>query len=204
MLVLFAPGCPGGQGSTESATSSPVDSTSVYQVEFTTTKGVFVVEVNRDWAPRGADRFRELVTTGYFDDCSFFRIVPGFIVQFGINGDPARTKEWSSKRFSDDPVLESNRAGTLVFATAGPGTRTTQLFINLADNARLDKSGFSPFAKVVSGMDVVKSLYSGYGDGPSQGGSGPDQGRVTSQGATYLDANFPKLDKITKARVLGQ
>lgn len=203
LLALLTPGCPSGQSgqSPDAASTSSVSTSSTYQVELVTTKGTVVLEVNRDWAPHGADRFRELVETGYFDGCSFFRVVDGFVVQFGLNGDPSKTSQWVGNKIADDPVVESNRKGTLTFATAGPGTRTTQLFFNLVDNPRLDGMGFSPFARVVSGLEVVGALYSGYGEGAPRG-SGPDQGLITSQGDAYLQPNFPKLDKITTARVL--
>lgn len=202
LLLLATPGCPSGQGSTQDASAAPVSTEVSYQVEFVTTKGTIVLDVHRGWAPRGADRFRELVESGYFDGCSFFRVVEGFVVQFGLSGDPSRTAEWKGNTISDDPVFQTNSRGTLTFATGGPNTRTTQLFFNLNDNPRLDKMGFSPFAKVVSGQEVIDALFSGYGEGAPRG-SGPDQGRLTAEGDPYLSANFPKLDKITTARVLA-
>lgn len=207
-LLLLTPGCPGGQGGAEGdaepqSSPAPVSAEGTYQVEFETTKGKILIEVHPDWAPIGEARFRELVESGYFDGCSFFRVVEGFVVQFGISGDPAQTKAWMTKQIQDEPVKESNRRGTLTFAkTAAPNSRTTQLFINLGDNAGLDKMGFSPFAKVVSGMEVVDSLYAGYGEGAPRG-SGPSQGRLTDEGDAYVKAEFPKLDKILKAKVLA-
>jgi peptidyl-prolyl cis-trans isomerase A (cyclophilin A) len=165
-----------------------------FKVKFETTKGVFIVEVTRDWAPIGAERFYELVQDKFFDGAGFFRVVPNFVVQFGLAADPAQTKRWS-KEIKDDPVIRTNRAGTLVFATAGPNTRTTQLFINLKSNQMLDDQGFAPFAAVVQGMDVVDSLYKGYGERP-------DQGAITAQGNAYLKAQFPNLDFIKTARVM--
>lgn len=167
----------------------------VFRAKFTTTKGDFVVEVNRSWAPRGADRFYNLVANGFFTDASFFRIVSGFIAQFGIPAKPSVAAVWQRANIADDPVKQSNRKGTLVFATAGPGTRTTQLFINLNNNPGLDAQGFSPFGKVVEGMEVVLGLYSGYGESP-------DQGLVQSQGKAYLDKKFPKLDSIKSATIV--
>jgi peptidyl-prolyl cis-trans isomerase A (cyclophilin A) len=172
----------------------------VYKAKFDTSKGPFVIEVNRDWAPRGADRFYNLVKNGFFDNARFFRVIEGFMVQFGINGDPAIAGVWRDADIKDDPVKQSNKRGTITFATAGPNTRTTQVFINFADNAPLDGQGFSPFGKVVSGMEVVDSLYGGYGEG-APNGNGPDQGRVQQQGNAYLEKNFPKLDFIKTATI---
>lgn len=166
-----------------------------FKVRFTTSAGDFIVEVHRDWAPRGADRFYNLVRRGFFTNASFFRVVPGFVVQFGLNADPAVNKVWDQARIQDDPVKQTNRRGTLVFATAGPNTRTTQLFINFGDNGRLDGMGFAPFGEVVAGMDVVDKIYPGYGEQP-------DQGLITAQGNAYLSKNFPKIDRIKFARVI--
>ena len=172
----------------------------VYQAKFDTSKGPFVIEVHRDWAPRGADRFYNLVKNGFFDNARFFRVIEGFMVQFGINGDPKIAGAWRDADIKDDPVKQSNERGTITFATAGPNTRTTQVFINFADNAPLDGQGFSPFGKVVSGMEVVDSLYGGYGEG-APNGNGPDQGRIQSQGNAYLEQDFPKLDFIKTATI---
>jgi peptidyl-prolyl cis-trans isomerase A (cyclophilin A) len=175
-----------------------------FKAKFTTTKGDFVVQVTRAWAPHGADRFYNLVKNGFFTDASFFRYVPGFIVQFGMAADPKVTQAWQSANIPDDPLKHSNTAGTIVFANAGPNTRTTQLFINLADtSSNLDhQPGFSPFGEVVQGMDVVKGLYSGYGEGSDMGGKGPTQGRITAEGKPYLDKSFPKLDSIKTATIM--
>ena len=173
----------------------------VYQAKFATSKGTFVVEVHRDWAPRGADRFYNLVKNGFYDNARFFRVIEGFMVQFGINGDPNIARVWRDADIKDDPVKASNERGTITFATAGPNTRTTQVFINFGDNAALDGQGFSPFGKVVSGMEVVDSLYGGYGEGAPHG-NGPDQGRVQSQGNAYLEQDFPKLDFIKTATIV--
>jgi len=175
----------------------------VYRVKFTTTKGDFVVEVHRDWAPLGADRFYNLARNGFFTNASFFRIVPNFIVQFGIPASPAVAAVWQNAYIKDDPVKQSNKPNTLVFATAGPSTRTTQLFINLRDNgASLDRQGFAPFGAVVEGMDIVQQLYSGYGEGSDSGGHGPTQERLQKEGKAYLDKNFPLLDSIKTATVM--
>ncbi len=170
----------------------------VYKAKFVTTKGEFVVEVHRDWAPNGADRFYNLVKSGFYNDASFFRVIPKFVVQFGMNAKPTVEAVWQRANIRDDAVKESNKKGYVVFATAGPNTRTTQVFINLADNTSLDAQGFSPFGTVVEGMDVVEKFYSGYGDPPR----GPDQGMVASQGKAYLDKNFPQLDSIKTATII--
>jgi len=173
-----------------------------FKVKFATTKGDFTLEVNRAWAPLGADRFYNLVKAGFFTDIAFFRVIEGFMVQFGIHGEPAVAAAWRGARIKDDPVVESNKKGYISYAMAGPDTRTSQLFINFGDNARLDGSGFSPFGKVVDGMAVVESIYSGYGEG-APSGMGPDQGRVQTQGNKYLKADFPKMDYIKGAELLN-
>jgi peptidyl-prolyl cis-trans isomerase A (cyclophilin A) len=166
-----------------------------FRVAFKTGKGDFVVEVHRAWSPRGVDRFHALVTSGYLDKVKFFRVIPDFIAQFGISGDPAKNQEWANTNIPDDSVKASNTRGTITFATAGPHTRTTQLFINTRDNVRLDQIGFSPFGKVVSGLSVVEKLNSEYGETP-------DQPMIEQQGNAYLNKNFPKLDSIISARVI--
>lgn len=165
-----------------------------FKVGFTTTKGEFEVEVHRDWSPLGADRFYNLVRHGFFTNAHFFRVVPGFVVQFGLNANPKVNTVWREARIEDDPVKQTNSKGSLTFATSGPNSRTTQLFINLGENGRLDGMGFSPFGTVITGMDVVEKLYSGYGEAP-------DQGRIQAEGKTYLDKEFPMLDSIKTARV---
>ena len=172
-----------------------------FRVRFETTKGPFVVEVTRAWAPRGADRFFNLVRAGYYDDVAFFRVIEGFMVQFGINGDPRVNAVWREARIPDDPVTQSNRRGMVTYAMAGPDTRTTQLFINFKNNASLDAQGFAPFGRVVEGLSVVDSLYSGYGEGAPRG-MGPDQGRVQGEGNAYLRGSFPRLDFVKTARVV--
>ena len=172
-----------------------------FSVAFDTSKGRFAVEVNRAWAPKGADRFHELVESGFFNDVAFFRVLEGFVAQFGISGDPEKAATWRDNIIDDDPVVESNVAGTLTFATSGPNSRTTQLFINLADNTRLDAMGFAPFARVSDGFGVVESLYADYGEGAPQG-RGPSQGRIQSHGNAYLRDEFPELDYIIEATVV--
>lgn len=164
-----------------------------YKVKFETTKGDFVVEVQKSWAPLGADRFHELITSGFYNEARFFRIVPGFVVQFGLPADPAKLD--THQEFPDDPVKQSNSKGTLTFATRGPNSRTTQVFINLGNNARLDSMGFSPIGVVVEGMDVVEKLYSGYGEAPNQM-------QIRSSGNKYLESSFPNLDGIKSATVI--
>ncbi|MBE0660438.1 MAG: peptidylprolyl isomerase [Bryobacteraceae bacterium] len=169
-----------------------------FKVKFQTTKGDFAIEVNPAWAPLGAARFKELIEQGFYDNAKFFRVLPGFVVQFGLPADPTSAPDVPN--IQDDPVTESNLKGSITFATAGPGTRTSQVFINLADNKRLDSMGFSPFGKVVEGMEVVESLYAGYGEGAPHG-NGPDQGRVRRLGNAYLDGSFPNLDAINRASI---
>jgi peptidyl-prolyl cis-trans isomerase A (cyclophilin A) len=174
----------------------------VYEVKFATTKGDFVVQVTRAWAPLAADRFYNLAANNFFDDASFFRVLSGFVVQFGLHADPQVSRVWRSANLKDDAVTQSNRPGSITFATAGPNTRTTQVFVNLGNNAQLDSMGFAPFGQVTQGMDVVKQLYSGYGEG-APSGRGPDQGSISSQGKPYLDQNFPKLDSIKTATIIS-
>jgi len=170
-----------------------------YKVQFTTTKGDFVITVHRDWAPLGADRFYNLVRAGYFTDVSFFRGIPNFMVQFGMSPKPAVTQVWENANIKDDPVKQSNKRGFLTFAkTSAPNSRSTQLFINLKDNAFLDPMDFAPLGEVTSGMEVVDKLYTGYGDPPR----GPDQGRIATEGKAYLDKNFPMLDSIKTAKIV--
>lgn len=172
-----------------------------YKAQFETSAGTFVVEVHRDWAPIGADRFYNLAKRGFYDDARFFRVIQGFMAQFGINGDPSISNVWRGARIQDDPVKQSNKKGYITFATGGPDTRTTQLFINLAENSSLDKSGFAPFGEVVSGMAVVSKIYDGYGEG-APSGKGPDQNRTQMEGNKYLMAEFPKLDYIKTVTIM--
>lgn len=171
-----------------------------YKVKFDTTKGPFVVEVTRAWAPKGADRFYNLVKNGFYDNVRFFRVISGFMVQFGINGDPGVMARWRTAQISDDPVTQSNKRGTITFATAGPNTRTSQVFINFADNANLDGMGFAPFGRVVSGMNAVDALNAEYGEGAPRG-RGPDQSRLQSEGNAYLTKEFPRMDYVRRATI---
>ena len=165
-----------------------------FKVKFDTTKGAFIVDVTRAWSPIGADRFYNLVKNGYFDGAKFFRVVPNFVVQFGIHGDPAISAKWRDADITDDPVKASNKRGFLTFATGGPNTRTTQLFINLKDNERLDSMGFSPFGQVSKGMEVVDKITAEYGETP-------DQGQIQMRGDAYLK-EFPKMDGVKKATLV--
>ena len=172
-----------------------------FKAVFDTTKGKFTIEVTRALAPNGADRFYNLVKSGYFTDIAFFRVIPGFMCQFGINGDPSVSAKWREASIQDDPVKDSNARGTITFATAGPNTRTTQLFINFGNNANLDRQGFSPFGKVTEGMDVVDKINSEYGEG-APNGRGPSQGRIQGEGNAYLKRDFPNLDYIKSATLV--
>jgi len=169
----------------------------MFKAKFDTTQGTIVIEVHRAWSPNGADRFYNLVKNGYYDGVKFFRVVPGFIVQWGIHGDPAIAIRWLKAEIPDDAVKESNTRGFVTFAKSGaPNSRSVQLFINLADNARLDATGFAPFGKVTEGMDVVDKLYGGYGEGLKN-----LQGRIAEEGNAFLEKNYPQLDGINKATI---
>src|SRR4051812_6690927 len=156
-----------------------------YKAKFDTSKGVFVIDVHRNWAPNGADRFYNLVKNGFYDENRFFRVISGFMVQFGINGNPQVSTPWRNAQIKDDPVKQSNKRGFITFATSGPNSRTTQVFINFGDNARLDGMGFAAFGQVSTGMNVVDQLYADYGEG-APSGRGPNQGRMQSEGNAYL------------------
>ena len=171
-----------------------------YKVKFDTTKGVVVIQVTRAWAPHGADRFYNLVKNGFYDNARFFRVISGFMVQFGINGDPQLSARWRQAQIPDDPVTQSNARGMITFATAGPNTRTTQVFINFGNNANLDGMGFAPFGKVVSGMNVVDAINAEYGEGAPRG-HGPDQSRLQTEGNAYLAREFARMDYIKKATI---
>ncbi len=172
----------------------------LYRASFETSKGTFVLEIHREWAPLGADRFYNLVHNGYFDDVRFFRVIEGFMVQFGLHGDPYVSGAWRNHPLTDDPVTQSNSRGMITFATSGPDSRTTQVFINFRDNTNLDDMGFAPFGEVVEGMDVVDQLYSGYGEG-APSGQGPIQQNILARGNDYLDEGFPDLDRVIKATI---
>jgi peptidyl-prolyl cis-trans isomerase A (cyclophilin A) len=168
----------------------------VFKAQFTTTKGDIVLEVHRDWAPLGADRFYNLVKNGFFTNTAFFRVVPGFMVQFGLAANPAVNKAWETANIKDDPVKQSNKRGMLTFAkTSLPNSRSTQLYINFGDNAGLDPQGFAPIGSVVEGMDIVDKIYAGYGERP-------EQDKIIDQGDAYIAKNFPMIDKIKMAKIL--
>lgn len=171
-----------------------------FKANFDTSKGTFVIQVTRDWAPVGADRFYNLVKNGFYDDIRFFRVIDGFMAQFGIHGNPTVQAAWRTANLKDDAVKGSNKRGMVTFATAGPNTRTTQLFINFGNNTGLDRQGFAPFGEVVQGMDVVDKLYNGYGEG-APSGKGPDQNRLQKEGNAYLTKEFPRLDFIKAATI---
>jgi peptidyl-prolyl cis-trans isomerase A (cyclophilin A) len=171
-----------------------------YRVKLETSKGDIVIEVQREWAPRAADRFYELVQDKYYDGSRFHRVIRQFIAQFGVHRDPAQNRLWRELKMPDDPVKKSNKRGWLSFAHNGPNTRSTQVFINLRDNVHLDKSVFAPFANVISGMDVVDKLYYSYGELAPKG-SGPDPTKTETQGNAYLEDRFPRLDYIKTARI---
>ena len=190
LLLVFGAGLVNAQ-ETAKSTKAP----DKFRVKFETSCGDFTVEVQRDWAPLGADRFHELVQAGFYDECRFFRVVPGFVVQWGMNGDPAVYAKWKDREIKDDKVTQSNREGMITFASRGPNTRTCQLFINLADNERLDDLGFAPFGKVVEGLDVVKKITSEYGQRPQQP-------LIQEERNASLKKEFPKMDYIKKATVV--
>jgi peptidyl-prolyl cis-trans isomerase A (cyclophilin A) len=204
-LMLVAVSIVLGQAGTNAALKNPAAlkemAPATFKANFDTSAGMFVVEVHRDWAPNGADRFYNLVKNGFYDNVRFFRVIPDFMVQFGINGDPALNSVWQPARIPRDPVKQSNTRGFITYAMAGsPDTRTTQVFINFKDNSPLDAQGFAPFGKVTTGMNVVDKIYSGYGEG-APSGRGPDQGRIQAEGNAYLMKDFAKLDYVKKATI---
>lgn len=174
-----------------------------FVVRFDCSCGTIDIECYPEWAPLGAERFHEIVSAELLDDCRFFRVIDGFMAQFGVAGDPNVSAQWHDRNIADDPVVESNKEGYLTYACAGPGTRTTQMFFNFKDNSFLDGQGFAPFAKVVSGLETVHTLHKGYGEGAPQG-NGPDQGLIQHQGNAYLTEHFPDLDYIRTARFVAE
>ena len=198
LLLATGPALAQGKLANPAALNEPAPAT--YKAKFDTSKGVFVIEVTRAWAPQGADRFYNLVKNGFFDNTRFFRVIPNFMVQFGISGDPALNTKWRVARIPDDRPAQSNTRGMVTFATSGPNARTTQVFINFKNNSRLDALGFAPFGKVVSGMNVVDALNGEYGEGAPDG-RGPDQMRLQAEGNAYLAKDFPRMDFIKKATI---
>ena len=198
LLIVCAFGVFASSASANDALKDPSKLTAtapdVFDVTMATSKGKVVIRVHRDWAPIGSDRFYNLATNGYFDQARFFRVVPNFIVQFGLNADPELNAVWRPAKINDDPVKESNRKGTVTFATSGPNTRTTQIFVNFKNNASLDNQGFAPFGEVTEGMDIVLALTSEYGQNPNQG-------MIHQHGNSYLTKQFPNLDYIETTEV---
>jgi peptidyl-prolyl cis-trans isomerase A (cyclophilin A) len=201
-LSLTISGCSSGSSSGPKEETKAGPAPDLSKVNFDTSKGSIVVEVHRDWAPNGADHLYELVKAGFYDGDRFFRVVRGFVVQFGINGDPATHSRWAALNIPDDRPTQANARGTLTYAATGmPNSRSTQLFFNLKDNSQsLNPQGFAPLGQVVEGMDVVDDLYAGYGE-MAPGGSGPDATQLQIQGNSYLAAKFPHLDYIRKATI---
>jgi peptidyl-prolyl cis-trans isomerase A (cyclophilin A) len=204
-LALALVGCSSNSTKSEKAAESKqaTGTPETFHVKFETTKGDIVMEVVRAWAPRGADRFYELIQDKYYDGSRFFRVRPGFIVQFGIHKDPKVSELWRQLKLPDDPVVQKNQRGFVSYAMAGPGSRTTQVFINLADNAqRLDGRGFAPFGRVVEGMEIAEKLYASYGEVQALGGGGPDSSKIEAMGEEYLERSYPRLDKINRASII--
>ena len=210
VLPLFVAACGGGKPPAAAAAPDfhrptdagfAVQAPDSFRAKFETSAGDFVIAVQRRWAPTGADRFYNLTRGGYYDGVRFFRVISGFMVQFGIHGDPAVSAAWRDQRIPDDRVNSTNVRGRVTFATAGPGTRTTQVFINFGNNDRLDGMGFAPFGQVVDGMDVVDRLYGEYGEGAPRG-RGPDQGRIQAEGNGYLERAFPRMDYVKRASIV--
>lgn len=211
LLALALAACGGGAGSDGSPNPEPPaillnpsafneTAPATYVARFNTSQGLVRIEVTRAWAPLGADRFYNLVKNGYYSEVRFFRVLTGFVAQFGIHGSPEVNAVWRNQRINDDPVTQSNLRGTLTFATGGANTRTTQLFFNLVDNTNLDTRGFAPIGRVITGMDLVDKFYADYGEG-APNGNGPSQSRIQSEGNAYLKADFPRLDFILDAAI---
>jgi peptidyl-prolyl cis-trans isomerase A (cyclophilin A) len=199
VLALLLAAAAAGFAQTNAALKNPAAlkerAPNVYKVKFDTSAGIFELEIHADWAPNGADRFYNLVKNGFYDGCRFFRVVPGFMVQFGINGDPAIQRNWENANIPDEMVKQGNARGFITYAkSSAPNSRSTQVFINYKDNSSLNSQGFAPFGKVVSGMEVVDKIYSMYGEKP-------DQGRIQAEGNAYLTKDFPKLDYVKKATI---
>ncbi|HBY61740.1 MAG TPA: peptidylprolyl isomerase [Solibacterales bacterium] len=198
-LLLAACGTPSGTKK-KAEPSKPADQAPAeFKVKFETSKGEFVVHVHRDWAPRGADRFYELVKSGFYDDSRFFRVIKEYVAQFGLAKDPKLSQLYAKSQIADDPVMKSNMKGRVSFAKAGPSSRTSQVFISLRNNRALDEQGFAPFGEVISGMESVEKLHYGYGDY-----GGIDQSRILAEGNQYLDRNFSRLDKLVKATIVEE
>lgn len=215
-VAAIAAACTHGRGSTLSPTQQrtvlldpssafwETHAPSAFDARVETSKGTFTLSIERAWAPRGADRFYNLARAGFFDDSRFSRVVPHFIAQFGIPGDPAVGAVWHDRTFTDDSVTHSNVRGTIGFAMTGPNARTTQLYISLVDNSRLDAQGFAPIGRVVEGMGVVDSLYSGYGETSGGGVRAGKQGPLFAGGNAYVDREYPKLDRLIRITIIDR
>ena len=203
-LFIFGAQTPSWAGDLSNPASLNEKAPDSYKVKFDTSQGSFEIEVHRDWAPNGADRFYNLVKNGFYNDARFFRVIKGFMVQFGINGNPKISQVWLDANIPDDPVEESNLRGFVTFATAGPNTRTTQVFINYGDNPSLDGQGFAPFGKVVEGMTVIDKLYAGYGETSGGGMRAGHQGKLFEEGNAYLDRDFHLLDRLVRAEIIEE
>jgi peptidyl-prolyl cis-trans isomerase A (cyclophilin A) len=199
LLLLIA--LPASAQSLADPSTATLSAPDIYKVRFETTSGDFTLKVNRDWAPAGADRFYNLIELGFYDDTAFYRVLRNFIVQFGLHARPDISYRWKSAMIQDDAVWKSNRRRWVSFAKSGPNTRTTQIFINYANNRKLDDQGFAPFGRVVTGMKVVDALYNDYGEGRPRG-MGPDQSRIMVEGSKYLRDNYPRLDWVERAYIL--
>lgn len=199
-LGLLLAGC-AEQKSEAPAPAAPEKPPEVFQVKFETTKGDFVIEAHREWAPRGADQFYYLVTQKFYDGSYFFRVVRRFVAQFGINGNPKIQALYTNMKIPDDPVKQSNKKGFVTFAKLGPNSRTTQVFINLRDNESLDKDGFAPFGQVVKGFENVERLWSSYGEVAPRG-TGPDPTKIELEGNSYIEREFPRLDSIVRTTLI--
>ena len=210
LIILSAASCGGDSDETGSPTARnpllrPQDYTetapAVFQVQLETSAGDLILEIHREWAPLGADRFYNLVNSGYYNETRIYRVIPGFMAQFGLNGDPYVNQAWKSQFIVDDPVVESNVRGRVAFAMSGVHSRTTQVFISYDDNSELDEEGFTPIGEVIDGMDVAASFYADYGDGPPRG-DGPYQAMAEARGNEYMDVDFPELTRIQRAHVM--
>ena len=209
MFIVLLLGCGGSEPEEQLPARNPLLSPeqfgemapATFQVQFETSAGNFLVEVHRDWAPLGADRFYNLVTSGYYDDTRIYRVIGDFMAQFGLNADPYVNQAWKTQFIIDDPVMQSNSRGRMTFAKGGLHTRTTEIFINYRDNQMLDSDGFAPFGEVIEGMQVVDSFFGDYGDGPPRG-DGPYAAMAQARGNEYLDSDFPELTRIIRATIV--
>jgi peptidyl-prolyl cis-trans isomerase A (cyclophilin A) len=190
------PANPGSESVKQEVSGWPEKAPDVFKVKFECSNGDILIEVHKEWAPLGVEHFYQLVREGFYDEARFFRVVPDFMVQFGMNADPEVTKKWSEKSLKDDPVKQKNTPGMVTYAKTGaPNSRTTQLFVNTGNNTFLDGQGFAPFGKVLEGLDVVRNIEAKYGERP-------DQMQIRLNGNAYLEKSFPDLDYIKKASLV--